>query len=431
MSICRRYAILLLSIVFLSGCQSPAKATRTDGATPLIMAAWAGHVQDVRRLLVAKADVNAARTTDGVTPLIVASQEGHTEVVQLLLAAKADVNAASVDGRTPLWVASSKGYAEIVQLLLAAKATVNAVITAQGATPLWIASQEGHSRVVSLLLAAKADVNAADTGGRTPLLQASQNGHTEVIQLLLAAEADVNGKNNDGKTPLLVAIQSGHVDLARQLLAKGADGNGALLTATEEGDFVAVPDLLSLGVDASGTGGAMALVKSALAMVHKSMSMSGFSGDVRFTGVSDGQAEAIAEVVEELVAGGADPDARDEDGRTALEIMAADGHDNVGDRLIPRTARAKEAYVRVMSALIGAGADVNTRNEMGATPLHRAAYNGDIAAVSELLMAEEIEINAITKTGLTPLRVATLSGHQRVGDILRQHGGKTNRPAED
>jgi ankyrin repeat protein len=66
-----------------------------------------GHVETVKLLLEAKANVNAARPT-GHTPLIMASVEGHTDIVKLLLKANADVNAAERTGSTSLYLASSR-----------------------------------------------------------------------------------------------------------------------------------------------------------------------------------------------------------------------------------------------------------------------------------------------------------------------------------
>jgi ankyrin repeat protein len=62
--------------------------------TPLLAAAWEGDLEQVKALIEARADVNAA-TNDGATPLFIAAQEGHTAVVAALLEARADVNAAA------------------------------------------------------------------------------------------------------------------------------------------------------------------------------------------------------------------------------------------------------------------------------------------------------------------------------------------------
>ena len=59
---------------------------------PELMPSQADHVQVVKLLLEAKADIDA-KANNGATALIMASSEGHSDIVRLLLEAKADVNA--------------------------------------------------------------------------------------------------------------------------------------------------------------------------------------------------------------------------------------------------------------------------------------------------------------------------------------------------
>jgi ankyrin repeat protein len=119
------------------------------------------------------------------------ADEGYTEVVKRLIEAKADVNAANKIGRTALMVASKYGRTEVVKLLIDATADVNHA-EKEGWTALMWASQKGHTEVVKLLIAAKADVNAADKDGETSLMRASLRGHIELVRILLAAGARVN-----------------------------------------------------------------------------------------------------------------------------------------------------------------------------------------------------------------------------------------------
>jgi len=58
---------------------------------------------------------------DGFTPLYVAAQNGHLEVVRFLVDAKADLNTADY-GNTPLAVAVHMGHGEVAALLRAAGA---------------------------------------------------------------------------------------------------------------------------------------------------------------------------------------------------------------------------------------------------------------------------------------------------------------------
>jgi len=132
----------------------------------------------------ANADVNAKATVLG-TALMMASESGHLEIVRALLAAGADVNT-HVNGETALILASLTGHLEVVRALLDAKADVNAK-RSDGTSSLMLASYNGNQQVVRALLDAKADVNAKDSHGVTALEAASRNGHTEVVQLLKSA----------------------------------------------------------------------------------------------------------------------------------------------------------------------------------------------------------------------------------------------------
>ena len=86
---------------------------------------------------------------------MLASQYGHIEIVRALLAAGANVNLQDNIGKTALYYASSEGHIDIVRLLLEYGADVNPQDSGFDYTALMIASYEGHIEVVRLLLAAE------------------------------------------------------------------------------------------------------------------------------------------------------------------------------------------------------------------------------------------------------------------------------------
>ncbi len=76
-----------------------------------------GPTLDVINLLIEKGlDVNA-RDKDGCTPLITAAYVGHVAVVKLLVEKGADINAKTKEGKTALSVAQAQGHAHIVTFL--------------------------------------------------------------------------------------------------------------------------------------------------------------------------------------------------------------------------------------------------------------------------------------------------------------------------
>jgi ankyrin repeat protein len=128
-----------------------------DDYTCLLEAALHGHLRTVQLLL--SAGANKEAKSQGATPLNVAAQIGHVAVVNVLLAAGGEMEAKPNNGATPLYIAAQIGHIVIVKTLLAAGAEKEAKAN-DGTTPLFIAVQNGHIAVANALLAAGANQNA-------------------------------------------------------------------------------------------------------------------------------------------------------------------------------------------------------------------------------------------------------------------------------
>jgi uncharacterized protein len=181
-----------------------------DGATWLHLAAQAGNRKGVQTLLAKGAKVDAT-APHGETALILAAQAGHAEVVRLLLASGADVNAKREDGVTALILASQRGFRDVVQTLLDHGSHVNCKGTVgSGVTALNAAAAQGRTELLQLLLAHGAEVDARSGWGKTPLMLAALAGRAEAVETLLDNGADVNGVDGFGNTPLMEACCTGH-----------------------------------------------------------------------------------------------------------------------------------------------------------------------------------------------------------------------------
>ena len=121
---------------------------------------------------------------------------------ELLLAHGADVNARGKSERTPLHVAASQRLNAYAQLLLA-----------------------HHENLTALLLAHGADVNAKTAYGWTPLKCAVAEGNESVVTLLLDHGGEVDAKGSDGWSPLHIAVLKGRYGITQLLLDHGADVN--------------------------------------------------------------------------------------------------------------------------------------------------------------------------------------------------------------
>ena len=240
--------------------------TRIGGYTPLHIAARTGSEAIARMLLVAGSDATAAAPGTGTTPLHLAATAGSAGLVSALLEAGADPDAReAVWGQTPLMFAASMNRADAIRALLAAGADPDLAskvedlqtlseldrIAGRRRTEAVEALTAGRSRAptpTEFQAAVRASREVYDEGlpedqeeeeeddfrprriqakgGLTALLHAVRQGYTEAAIALLDGGADIDRVSaSDGTSPLLIATINGQFDLALALIERGADPN--------------------------------------------------------------------------------------------------------------------------------------------------------------------------------------------------------------
>ncbi len=87
---------------------------------------------------------------------------------------------------------------------------------------------------------------------------------------------------------------------------------------------------------------------------------------------------------------------------------------------------AEQGDARLIRALIADGADVNTRDDKGQTPLIIAIRHRQLRAAAELIAAGA-SLNVETRSGWTPLSVAVKSGNPFMIELIAATSGGVAR----
>jgi ankyrin repeat protein len=308
-----------------------------------------------------------------------AARGGNVALANLLLQTK-DLSFLHVEddnGQTPLWLAAGHGHEAMVAMFLDLGININGTSDYLG-SPLSEAALRGHIAVVSTLLARGADPNwCPPEWGHTPLTAAAESGNEAVVRLLLAKGASVDARASVfGRTALCVAAAAGHEGIVRILLENGAAA-GPLEPS-------------QLGVNDRPL--FHAVRKGSRNMVQMLLDHGAGGDPESFTELLFEAARRLhVGVIDLMIARGADVNAKDASKQTPLicAILATWREDS----------EAKEAMVR---ALLEAGAECDTPNEHGWTPLLLAAQEGKVP-VMKLLVERGANLEAEDFDGRTPL----------------------------
>ncbi|SPP76636.1 blast:Protein TANC2 [Drosophila guanche] len=296
---------------------------------------------------------------------------------------------------------------KVSRLVLLAGASPNHRTDYMGGAPiLCIAAHEGILPMVSLLLEFCADVGLTNSQGCTPLILAAMRGHCDVVRPLVAAGSSLGQLDITQRCALVHAARMGHLSVVKYLLAcewtprpnsqdvsRSVALQQALIGAAAQSHCKILEDLLDLNenefdLDVNG--------------------LEPSSGELALTAAAR---HGCVDVVCILLSRGAQIDARNRQGYSALWLAVKEGHWSVVEQLLQRGALVDEPLGQ-------------TRK----TPLMIAAEEGHLELV-ELLLARGAALEAQDHEGFTALSWACLRGHLAATKCLLEHG--CNRHHED
>jgi ankyrin repeat protein len=216
----------------------------------------------------------------------------------------------------------------------------------------------------------------------------------------------------DNVVTLAIAPVGEYVTVGDVMLVEPSD---ALVSAVFNADLPAARELIASGVDVN--------------VVDKAVGITALMQAVNFCN---------QEMVELLLAAGADVNARGESGETALMMLSNETTTETIWTLISAGAKVNrsdsEGMTPLMSAvgvnnepaihaLVEAGAKINARDHDGKTALIRAAEYGRIECLKALL-SEGADVNRKTKDGETALSSARANEHPEAVKLLEDYGAR-------
>lgn len=400
------------------------------GETPLFFAIAYQRSKAVTFLLAHGADVNC-KDNEGKTPLHWAVGTSLS-LMELLVSKGANVNAADRSGETPLFQAILQSPSRALYLIEHG-AEVNRKNNKCETPLHWAASgvrmlASEHKELVNKLLAAGADVNAVDQEGRTPLdctfgadvntvdreRQTPLNPTLAALDIraLLKAHGAVPVKHEPATLTSSVLITTLPPSPTPIVLTT------RLRRAVETEDIYAVQALLAKGADVNA---------------HDVDDSSPLSVALRLNYGSVLLTPPVPAILDALLGKGVNVNDRDKGGQTLLMRAVGDGQAPALDWLLAHGADVKVRdkwrgatalyYAddpRSIQTLVARGADINAQDAEGNTALMRRAMDGKPEAV-RVLLAAHARPNIKNKEGWTAMTMvrANNSGGKNVRSVIR------------
>jgi hypothetical protein len=353
----------------------------------------------------------------------------------------ASLTQADNEGITPLHLAAASRISDPATFLLSFYDDP-LPLDKDGWSPLHTAASTGSTVVIKLLIPHSKNVDQSDSTGQTALMLAASGDRLESARRLLKAGANINAKDYSKTTALASAILENRIPTARFLLDNGATipdlelsellittarlFHDAHITPDDFGFLIAHISGLIAETDVRDAQGVPAL--HWIASSDNSSALNAFlkrSPDINSQS-PDGRTALMWAVVSHaektarlLIAAGADPDIKDNEGKTAADWGKwPEAEPIISDNSPKNFTRKKEA---ALSAYLKKG-DWKLEDRIGAyTPLHLAAALGNQDAVEKILKLGA-PVDQLLYDRSTPLMEAAANGRTHIMEIFLAKG---------
>ncbi|HTM04087.1 MAG TPA: ankyrin repeat domain-containing protein, partial [Vicinamibacterales bacterium] len=333
------------------------KDLNKGGFTPLLYAAREGCVECVQQLIAGGANLDL-EDPDRVTPLNMALLNLHFEAAAALINAGADVDKWDLFGRTPIYMAADVNTLPVkgngAMAVIPSEDTITALDVAKllldkGANPNIQLKRRPPYRDVP-------QDRGGDTilaQGATPLLRAARAGDAPFVELLLKHGALVDLPSKEGVTPLMAAAgvefgtrvtrgrnrtEDGVLKTLQLLVDAGANVNARSVTDARRRAIDGAASAQDQYVVSTRTGIRGSQVPSPFASPHE-------------TALHGAAQHGSNAVIQFLADHGADLQAKDANGRTALDIAKGTGQSGRGQtEAFPETAALLEKLIAATNA---------------------------------------------------------------------------------
>jgi ankyrin repeat protein len=378
------------------------------------------HVKAARAItLLATYDCLDAKNWYGETALYRAAEKGRNSIVEYLLFKGAKANLGTWSQQTPLMRAAEMGRADVVRLLLQWDAAGVNSHDRYGMTALHRASLHGHRSIAQDLLAAGADNSLKTLAGHTAAYLAAKAGHLNALRVLLGeslAGSSAQGEGGEDASCLKIATQEGHTSIVEFLLSRREASPAA---ADPDRTVSSTKDQEKLLEDAASNGQVAimeALLKNGADPNKIPADSSGWKDSHLLTTTARNyrshSPELVCDMLRLLLRFGANVNAEDHNGHTALKSAVGEGN------------------AAAVAVLLDAGASLGktSRRILNKSLLVTAAEKGNAAIVRQLLNAGAAVNGAEDEEddGDKALGAAATAGHADVVQVLLEAGADVN-----